>query len=212
MGLILPPPAARLICGILACDADGLQGAEAALTGEWGPIAARSGTWPFTETDYYAAEMGPALLRRFVAFEGAFAMERLAAVKRRTNALEASLCGRFGRAADARPVNLDPGYVTLSKLVLASTKNHAHRIYLGEGIYAEITLRFTSKRWTAWPWTYPDYASGKYDAFLSAVRETLKPSAAAAGGAAASGGAVAGRRAAAPDDARADAAPDPSDS
>ncbi len=74
----------------------------------------------------------------------------------------------------ARAINLDPGYVESSKLVLASMKNFSHRIYLGQGVYGEITLMYHKGRWDALPWTFPDYASGRYHAFLTAVRQRLR--------------------------------------
>jgi hypothetical protein len=71
-------------------------------------------------------------------------------------------------------VNLDPGYVSLSKLVLATTKDYSHRIYVGSGMYAESALHFENGQWTAWPWTYPDYAGPRYHAFFGHVRELYK--------------------------------------
>ncbi len=108
-----------------------------------------------------------------MAFEQPIGPGRLAAIKRATNAVEAEFAaGRGG--GPPRPVNLDPGYVTESKLVLASAKDFAHRIYLGEGIYAEVTLTYARGRWQAGPHTFPDYASGRYDAFLTAARAALR--------------------------------------
>jgi hypothetical protein len=71
-----------------------------------------------------------------------------------------------------RRINLDPGYVDLSKLVLATTKNHQHRLYLGQGVYGEVTLRFTRKSFRPWEWTYPDYRSEHYVQFFNEVRNT----------------------------------------
>ena len=73
-----------------------------------------------------------------------------------------------------RPLNLDPGYITDSKLVLASTKNHAHRIYLAEGIFAEITLRFQGGQWRPWEWTYPDYRRADFQQFFTDCRNYLR--------------------------------------
>ncbi|HCA40745.1 MAG TPA: DUF4416 domain-containing protein, partial [Aminobacterium sp.] len=72
---------------------------------------------------------------------------------------------------DIRAVNIDPGYINGARLVLASTKDHAHRIYLTEGIFAEVTMRYRFKQWVAFDYTFPDFASGRYNPFLSAVRE-----------------------------------------
>ena len=73
-----------------------------------------------------------------------------------------------------RAINLDPGYVTESKLVLASAKGLSHRIYLARGVFAEVTLNYTHSQWQSNPWTFPDYASGAYDAFLTEVRSILR--------------------------------------
>ena len=73
----------------------------------------------------------------------------------------------------ARPINLDPGYVESSKLVLATTKNYSHRTYIGQSMYAEATLYYSKNQWHAWPYTYPDYAGGAYDDFLNRVRASL---------------------------------------
>jgi hypothetical protein len=75
---------------------------------------------------------------------------------------------------DERPLNLDPGYITLAKLVLASTKDHAHRIYLSQGIYAEITLNYRAGSWQPLPWTYPDYRRSDFQEFFTNCREYLK--------------------------------------
>jgi len=71
-------------------------------------------------------------------------------------------------------VNLDPGYLTLSKLVLATTKDYSHRLYIGGGMYAEVTLHFENGDWRAWPWTYPDFAAGTYHSFFRQVRESYR--------------------------------------
>src|SRR5262249_42219216 len=80
---------------------------------------------------------------------------------------------RSGRFPQVRPINVDPGYLTLSKLVLASTKDHAHRIHLGRGIHAEVTLAYRDGAWRAQPWTYPDFRSERYRRWLLEAREML---------------------------------------
>jgi hypothetical protein len=80
------------------------------------------------------------------------------------------------RGPEQRPLNLDPGYITLAKLVLASTKDFAHRLYLGRGIYAEITLHFRSGAWQPTQWTYPDYRRPDFQRFFVECRESLKRS------------------------------------
>ena len=173
MGAIGTPLPAKLVVGILAGREELLTAAAERLAREYGPIDITSETLPFEFTDYYRQEMGPHLMRRFVAMERLIRPESIKAVKLATNAMEAEFAAA-NPAGPPRPVNLDPGYITEGKLVLASTKDHAHRIYLGEGIYAEVTLSYARGRWTAHEHTFPDYASGAYDAFLSSARRALR--------------------------------------
>ena len=174
MGEVSLPEKVKLIAGLLAGDESLLAPTRAALERLLGAIEQVTVTWPFDTTDYYAEEMGPSIVRQFVSFREPFDMERLAEVKLATNDLELHLARSLPGCNGGRPVNIDPGYITLGSLVLATTKNRAHRIYLGKGIFAEVTLGFEGGKWCAWPWTYPDYASGWYDAFLTEVRTCLK--------------------------------------
>jgi hypothetical protein len=133
-----------------------------------GAIVARGGPWPFDSTRYYEAEMGADLARTFLAFAPAPA-GRLAAWKIATGRIEDAY-----RSPAGRRVNLDPGCLTLGALFLASTKDGPHRLYLADGIFAEITLHYRRGGWQALPWTFPDFRSGRYDAFLSDCRERLR--------------------------------------
>lgn len=139
----------------------------------WGPVAVESPVFEFVQTDYYQATMGPDLRKRFFSFARAFNPADLAEVKLQTNQWEREYAGQAGHR-ELRPLNLDPGYLTLGKLVLASTKNHAHRIYLARGVYAEVTLFYRDGRWQAHPWTFPDYRRPEYAAFFSRCREYLR--------------------------------------
>lgn len=165
-----------LVCGMIAVDEDVLSRAEAALVELYGPIEARSPVYAFSFTDYYRAEMGDNLVRRFVTFTLRVDPGCLAQVKQQTNALEqrfAAAAREEEGAATVRPrrINLDPGYVTPAKLVLATTKDFSHRIYLGGGIYAEVTLNFCRSGIRCHAWTYPDFTSGLYTPFLLEVRQ-----------------------------------------
>ena len=166
------PPVVKLICGMISSRPEFLDAAAEELAREFGPVEITSETMDFDFTHYYDAEMGTPLFRRFAGFAGTFRPNALAEAKLRTNAIEAEFARRAA-AGVARPINLDPGYVESAKLVLASMKNFSHRVYLGRGVYAEVTLTFRRRRWEALPWTFPDYASGRYDAFLTAVRDRL---------------------------------------
>jgi len=159
----------KLICGMIASRAELFDAAAEELSRAFGPIDRASEIMDFDFTHYYDEQMGAPLYRRFVSFAEAATADALVQAKLRTNALEADFARRGGGGA-ARPINLDPGYLEPSKLVLASMKNFSHRIYLSGGVYGEVTLRYRRGRWEPLPWTFPDYASGRYDAFLTAVR------------------------------------------
>lgn len=182
MGNVQPIPEVRPLAGVLAADQDLLSRAEQALTEDFGPPACRSEAVSFLHTPYYAAEMGEPLWRQFLVFERLRPAEELADWKLAANAMERGL-GLNARGG--RRVNLDPGYLAPGKLVLASTKNHEHRIYLRNGIYAEMTLRIRQHRFAAWPWTYPDYDAARpfFDAAYAAYLQALGPGAQNAEGA-----------------------------
>jgi hypothetical protein len=173
MGTIKQPDRAALICAILAQSAARLEQARALLTEHFGPLDLTGAAYAFAHTDYYEDEMGPNLLKQFVSFKNLIALDTLPGIKLATNAIEASL----GEVRDnnlRRVVNLDPGYVAQPKLVLATTKNFAHRIYLGQGIYAEVTLRFRGKSFEPLEWTFPDYREKATIEFFNRVRERYR--------------------------------------
>jgi hypothetical protein len=159
----------NLICGVLAGRREWLDRARDRLVREFGPIDLDSEVWPFDYTDYYEEQMGSGLLRRLHSFERLIDPGELPAAKVATNGIEGELAGALG-GAPARPVNLDPGYVCKAKLVLATTKNYAHRLYLGLGICGEVTLKWEGGTFAPWEWTYPDYRSREYIEFFTDVR------------------------------------------
>ena len=130
-------------------EVDLFDEASDALADAFGPVEARSEVMDFDFTHYYDDEMGSPLYRRFVSFAGPHSPDILADAKVRTNAIEQEFADRLAGAGPARPINLDVGYVESSKLVLASMKNFSHRIYLRDGVYAEITLQFRHGKWHA---------------------------------------------------------------
>ncbi|MHC5033551.1 MAG: DUF4416 family protein [Planctomycetota bacterium] len=182
MGEVGRPRPVNLICAVLAGREQWFDEARGRLERVLGPIDAESDTWPFDATDYYADEMGEGLLRRIYSFRELVSPDNLTAVKHTTNRLEKELARALPDAPE-RPVNLDPGYVSLSKLVLATTKNHAHRVWVGGGIYAESTLRWRDGAFEPWEWTYPDYRSEGYRTFFAQVRSLYKEKLGDAGGA-----------------------------
>jgi hypothetical protein len=138
------------------------------LSARHGPIVMASAVYTFDQTTYYEATMGAGLRKQLWAFRDLIAAAALPAIKLETNALEEAMTSAY---SESRPINLDPGYLGLGKLVLATTKDHAHRLYLRDGIYAEVTLQFCSGAFQPWPWTYADYRLPEVIAFLGQARE-----------------------------------------
>ncbi len=171
MGAILEQESAAFLIGVISGDKKFLENCGREFS-RFGEIVLAGPVWDFDFTNYYEKEMGPQLGRRFFLFSPNFPMEELAPVKIRTNRLEEELIPLTDLAVK-RPVNIDPGYLTLSRLVLASTKNHSHRIFLSRGIYAEITLHYQNGSYRSRPWTFPDYASQKYIDFFNDARKKL---------------------------------------
>ena len=167
MGAIKEPEPVKLIMPMITGHAELFDLAKQALVGRFGPVDYESLLLPFDHTDYYEAEFGPNLQRCFLSFEELIDPGRLAEIKCQTNEMEQD----WGEGRKRR-INLDPGYIALSKLVLATTKNHGHRIYIGRGIYAEVTLTYRDKDFRPWPWTYPDYRSEPYLRIVRAIRAT----------------------------------------
>ena len=162
----------KLITGVLACDEQALSAARTRLESALGEIDLASDVWPFDRTSYYADEIGPRILRQFVSFTQLVDPGELAEIKNRTNAIEQELA-RSLALPFPRPVNLDPGMIEPSKLVLATTKNYSHRIYIGKKMYAEVTLVYDKGGWRPLPHTYPDYRSQEYFDFFTKVRGRL---------------------------------------
>lgn len=171
MGIITYPPPAKLIVGLLAAEADRLDAVCTLLTKEFGPIDLKSESVPFENTTYYAPEMGEHLQRQYISFHSLISRDSLPAVKRLTNGLEtATGCPKTGK----RRVNVDPGYLTLEQMVLATTKSYDHRAYLGEGIYAELTYRYRQGSYRPLEWTYPDYRQESAIRFFNDVRQRYR--------------------------------------
>jgi hypothetical protein len=166
------PKPVKLIIGILAADEDCLKAAVEAITAKFGKTDFLSDIWPFDKTDYYKDETGENILRQFVSIEKLIDPGKLSKIKHKTNELEQKLAEKLNLNLP-RPVNLDPGLIEPSKLILASTKNYSHRIYIGEKIYAEVTLIFDKGSWRPLPYTYPDYRQQCYFDFFNKVRTQL---------------------------------------
>ena len=173
MGQVHSPSPVLLLLAAFSRHDEALAWARAWATQAWGDVALESPAYRFSQTDYYQATMGPGLRKQFWVFSRLLAdPAKLADAKLEANTWETEYA-RSADHAEPRPLNLDPGYLTLGKLVLASTKDHAHRIYLGRGIFAEVTLYYRHGRWRHHEWTYPDYRRDDYQRFFSECREYL---------------------------------------
>jgi hypothetical protein len=173
MGETTEPAGVLLILAAFSRHASALDWTRERAETAWGHVAIASPRFDFAETDYYEPTMGRGLLKCFWAFERLIDPASLAELKIQTNAWEAEYA-EGGRHSERRPLNLDPGYLTPAKLVLASTKDHAHRVYLARGIYAEVTLYLKDRRWQHREWTFPDYRRGDYQQFFGACRDYLR--------------------------------------
>lgn len=169
MGAAREPPPVKIVVALLAARRDLLGEAEAALADELGAVELRSDVEAWAWSRYYAAEMGTELWRRFAALQALVPSVGLVDLKEATNRLE-----ERWREGGGRRVNLDPGYVDVDKLVVASTKAAAHRLHLGRGIHAECALRFENGRFEPWSYTYPDYRTPAAVEFFTRVRRRLK--------------------------------------
>src|SRR5215471_1777000 len=170
MGSVHLPAPVQLFCALLVAPTISLHEVETVLAQTYGTIVLRTTPVPFTQTTYYEREMGSHLARLYVAFEPLINIAALAAVKHTTNRLEAM----WSTVSGQRRVNVDPGYLDLAKVVLASTKDHSHRLYIGDGIFAEVTLRYRQHTFQAWEWTYPDYCTPTALTFFHQLRELYK--------------------------------------
>jgi hypothetical protein len=160
---------------VVACFSrhlDALAWAESQMQLTFGPLQLRSEDYSFHHTQYYAPLMGTGLRKRLLVFERMQAPDCLADVKRHAIVLEHSFA-EMQRYPEPRPLNLDPGLLQLGKFLLGSTKDQAHRIYLRDGVFAEVTLRFHGGAFEPWPWTYADYREPAVLQFLTDARNWL---------------------------------------
>jgi hypothetical protein len=172
MAQIRTPLPVKLFVGVLTSMPQILPEIEQRLTDLFGPIGSRSESFTFNQTNYYDSEMGNPICRIFWAFTEMIDAAEIGRIKEKRNALELELAARYTEVR--RPVNLDPGYLEQSKIVLASTKNFFHRILVSGGIYAEVTLHFQDRKWQSFPWTFPDYKSILYHDFFSSLRKQYR--------------------------------------
>jgi hypothetical protein len=169
------PNPVKLIIAVMAADDECLSAALDALVAEFGKTDLVSDVWPFDQTDYYKDQTGPHIVKQFVSIDKLIDPGELAQIKHKTNQIEQRLAEilHYSGIVWPRPINLDPGIIEPSKLVLASTKNFSHRIYIGGQMYAEVTLVFHKGKWESFPYTFPDYKQLRYLEFFNKVRTRL---------------------------------------
>ncbi|MBI1832434.1 MAG: DUF4416 family protein [Planctomycetes bacterium] len=172
MGVPREPTYSLLVVACFSRHVDALNWAADQLTPTYGPLAFASPDFSFHHTKYYDATMGTGLIKRFLVYDPIVPADCLPHVKHHTIALEQAIAFT-GQFAEPRPLNLDPGLIQLGKFLLASTKDQAHRVYLRDAIFAEVTLRFEAGAFEAWPWTYADYREEAVRAFLNQARALL---------------------------------------
>ncbi len=169
MGRIKEHPPVKLVVGMISGRRPLFEAAQRGLATRFGPVDYQSDLLPWTFTDYYSWEMGEDLWRKFMAFQWLIDPAELAEIKLLTNWLEDEFSSEGKRA-----INLDPGYLDSAKLVLATTKDRAHRLYIGQGVFAEVTLYYKKGTFVPWEWTYPDYRTPEYIALFNQIRNLYR--------------------------------------
>ena len=166
MGSVKKHRKVKLVSGLIFKEDAVFNQAGKILEKRFGEIDFKSQALDFTHTAFYEEEFGSDLKRRFISFKRLIPSETLARIKITTNKIEKKLS-----LDSRRRINIDPGYLTQAKLVLATTKDYRHRIYLGRGIFAEVTLFFEGQTFRPWEWTYPDYKTQGYIETFNRIRE-----------------------------------------
>jgi hypothetical protein len=170
MGSVRPAGKVKLIVGLISKDAGLFDRVKLILEKKFhNKTDFESAILDFIHTDYYNKEMGTGLKRKFLSFKKTVPLKNIEKVKLISNEIEKAFSSDGKRA-----INIDPGYLDLSKLVLFSTKDYTHRIHVGKNIFAEVTLYFKGKTFNVWPWTYPDYKTDEYIFIFNTVRELYK--------------------------------------
>jgi len=166
MGEIKLPSKVCLIISILFGKDESLNNALDGLKRAFGDGIILNFEGEFNQSDYYNKELGDSIMRRFWKANELFERDRLADIKLITNGIE-----REFLLDNKRTFNLDPGFLSLENFILATTKNYTHRIYLRDGIYADLTLIYSDKEFRPLEWTYPDYAGSEIRKLLKKERE-----------------------------------------
>jgi hypothetical protein len=164
------PTPVKLFIGMLSNDISLFEQISHKLKVIYGPSDLLSPVWKWDHSDYYKKEMGTGLKRQFIFFKELIDPGSIAEIKLKTIELEKQLLNEKG----GRRINLDPGYLDAAKLVLVSTKDFSHRIYLGQGIYGEVTLYYSGKTYQTLPYTFPDFRTDDYQHIFKQARLNYK--------------------------------------
>jgi hypothetical protein len=160
---------AFLFAGILFAGPNFLDQAAERLKECYGEIILESEVFDWSHSVHYIDELGQRIKKKFFLFDHILSPETIADIKLATNEIEKELS-----INGKRTVNIDPGYLTLAKVVLATTKNYSHRLYLGKGIYVELTLYFRGGVFHPMPFAYEDYKKEEYIEFFTRARELIR--------------------------------------
>jgi hypothetical protein len=168
---MIPPPETRCkwILAVLGPLPKPPESLWQALETAFGAIEYKGGFFPFEGTDYYREEFGAGLYRGFIAFRGVGGPEFLPRQKHAAARVEQQW-SRSGK----REFNLDIGYMDPDKVVLASFKRGPAKLYLGDGVYADLLLRYSRGGFEPLPWAFADFQDGRYQKSLLVIRQKLK--------------------------------------
>jgi hypothetical protein len=164
------PHPVKLFVGMISQETALFEKVKDVLQNSYGPVGMMSPVWSWEHTDYYQKEMGAGLKRQFVFFQDQIRPEDIVKIKLKTIQLEKQHLNDSG----GRRINLDPGYLDTARIVLVSTKDFSHRIYLGNGIYGEVTLIFSGGDYQVLPYTFPDFRTAEYLDVFKKAREIYK--------------------------------------
>jgi len=167
MGTPKEPKPAKLFMSLIALESDIFHQGVEDLRSTFGEADTVSRRFDFDFTDYYTEEMGKPLFRHFITFERLVPIPILPDIKRTTNELE----GKYAMLHGKRRINIDPGYIRLEHVILATTKGYTHRPYLRDGIYADLTLIYRHQSFHPLEWTYPDYREEAVIALFNQFRK-----------------------------------------
>ncbi len=163
------PPPAGLLISVIYREEEDFERTFRKISDQIGKIGFGSGPFPFDRTEYYAKEMGAPLFRRFLLLADVVGRDELVQAKIAAESIEDEF-----RQNGNRTVNIDPGLLSEESVVLATGKAYSHRIYLRDGVFADLTLVFEKGEYRPLPWTYPDLASPEIRTYLTMLRTIIR--------------------------------------